>query len=109
MFEGSIDPRSDRRIGKRGEQKRRWDNENLHSRLCPCGARIWNKAERCRPCTDKAKREARDVRYREIESRWLAGESLRQIGAAVGMHSKTVGFHITTMRQEGWNVPYRNR
>jgi DNA-binding CsgD family transcriptional regulator len=96
----------DRRIGARAEQKRRWDRENKPP--CPqCGEPMARGYERCARCRREADAAAVDERRREILRRWLAGESHRQIAAALGTSAPTIQVELVRMRQDGWDAPRR--
>jgi hypothetical protein len=92
----------------------------VHGQPCvDCGARTSYGAEsrhvpepRCGRCGHEEqklrKREVRDARRREIERRWLAGESLLQIAAALDTTLNSIAVTLAEMRAEGgYNVPYR--
>jgi hypothetical protein len=59
--------------------------------------------ERCIPC-EIVRRQAR---FPEIMRRWEAGESIREIAAAMGTTKNSLGVTIVRMRKAGWELPYR--
>ena len=97
---------SEVRLGRRAEQKRRWDNENGRDR-CACGAMSWGT--RCRRCADRERREGRLAKRREIQRRWLAGEPVAAIAAALRTSPGAIGVEMARMRAEGWELPHRRR
>jgi DNA-directed RNA polymerase specialized sigma24 family protein len=46
-------------------------------------------------------------RYPEIQRRWLAGESMREIAEAFGISVTGLGAAMTRLRQAGYELPYR--
>jgi hypothetical protein len=95
----------EQRVGKRGEQKRRWDRENNRGECEICGAATWKLANRCGRHDVQHDRAWR--RKREIVQRYKAGESLRQIGEAVGSTANAVQADISRWRSAGDDIPYR--
>lgn len=96
----------DVRVDQRGEQKRRAD-ANLKHPCESCGTLCSRRARVCRLCEQAARRAAMDERRREIQRRWLAGESLRQIGATLDSTPGSIATDLVRMRRAGWNVPQR--
>lgn len=97
---------NERRIGKRGEQKRRWEVANRGQ--CACGSRCARGLSRCQVCTRRAKREARDQRWREIQRLWGEGLTLEELARATGYSSvASMGATMKRMREDGWELPYR--
>lgn len=101
----------EKRVGRRGEQKRRWDRGNR--RPCStvgCENTVWATARgtQCRDCERAARRERRNVRWLEIQRRWLLGESEREIAVALGTSKSAIGRTVNAMRSDGWDVPYRH-
>lgn len=93
------------RTGVRGEQKRRWDRENMLS--CACGNLIWRHNERCWECETRRRYESRAVRESDIQALWLAGLSLREIAARLGTTEGTISATMGRMRKAGVDLPYR--
>lgn len=101
-------PTPEQRVGARAEQKRRWDRENVLT--CPCGnSSMARQSAMCQSCERAERRRERDERYREIQRRWKAGESMTAISEALGFARGTLAYHLSTMRDEGWDVPLRHR
>ena len=57
----------------------------------------------CRSCLDADQ----DFVWREIESLWAEGLSVKEIAASMGRSAQSVGGHLTRMRRAGRNVPRR--
>lgn len=94
----------ERRVGKRAEQKRRWDLENR--RVCACGELAWH--ERCDKCRKADVRRERDLRFRAIELAWNDGLSMKEIAALLGTSVNSLSVSFAAMRKEDrWNVPHR--
>lgn len=53
---------SEKRVGRRAEQKRAWD-ENNKVRCLDCGARVWRRSQRCLVCSSMQ-------RKRDSNGRW---------------------------------------
>jgi hypothetical protein len=98
---------SERRIGVRAEQKRRWDSDN--KRPCPeCGDRsIWRNRDRCRVCWLDAKRARRDELRSRIAEMWTDGVSVRDIAERLDATVGAINVELTRMRADGWDVPPR--
>lgn len=94
------------RVGRRAEQKRRWDRENLNT--CTCGNSCSLKSDRCRKCCDEQMRCQSDARRVAIQCLWLAGYTLNEIAAEMGSTKNSIGSEMVHMRQTGWELPYRN-
>jgi hypothetical protein len=101
--ENGISPEA--RVGRRGEQKRRWDEAARHR--CACGALIWAKDDRCRTCYDAERRAARDLRRAMIADLWGRGATRRTIAAAIGTTPGTIGVEVIRMRHDGWDLAKR--
>jgi biotin operon repressor len=98
----------EKRVGRRGEQKRRWDKENRQPCSDGCGKFVWHGATRCLDCRIAADHEKSIARRREIQRRWSSGETRKEIATALGSTKNAIGTAISSMRQEGWDVPYRH-
>lgn len=74
------------------------------------GLRAEPRCYRCGTGALNAQRHAERVaRRREIERRWLAGETLPGIAAALDSTVHAIGAAISGMRAEGgYDLPYRN-
>lgn len=95
----------ERRIGRRADQKRRWDREN--GGTCACGARRkWN-ARQCKSCRNRDKREGRERRRRAIAEMWERGASCRQIAAAMDSTPGSINVEVQRMRADGWDLAFR--
>jgi hypothetical protein len=101
--ENGISPEA--RVGRRGEQKRRWDEAARHR--CACGALIWAKDDRCRTCYDAERRAARDLRRAMIADLWGRGATRRTIADAIGTTPGTIGVEVIRMRHDGWDLAKR--
>lgn len=95
------------RVGKRAEQKRRWDRDNRDH--CACGAIKWRKHERCRSCEDERRVGLALERRREVQRRWLEGQTLIEIASAMDTTVNALATLMVHMRQAGWDLPYRRR
>jgi hypothetical protein len=106
-----IDPNAlvgEKRVGRHGEQKRRWDADNRHP--CSedgCENLVEHRRTRCRSCYVADQHESRDVRRREIQRLWHDGETLREIAVALDTTVNSLGATMCGMRADGWDVPYR--
>ena len=99
----------EKRVGRRAEQKRRWDREAKHPcETAGCKNLVGFKSTRCQDCRTAAEHKARDLRFGEIQRRWLLGESLREIAGALNSTVGSVEKSIFMMRRCGWHVPYRH-
>jgi hypothetical protein len=97
---------SERRVGKRGEQKRRWDLENR--RPCvDCGGLVYRPHARCARCRDIARRTQREQRRIRIAALWNDGATLRGIAEALDSTPPSIGVEMAAMRKAGWALPYR--
>jgi ribosomal protein S14 len=98
---------SNRRVGKRREQKDAWEEAQRHP-CAECGRPgVWRKHKLCADCYRRELREATDARRAEIQRRWLAGETHRQIALALGSTAPSIQVELVRMRQLGWDVPRR--
>lgn len=95
------------RVGARGEQKRRWDRENLLT--CACGRSMTRQAQRCTACDRAAKAASRDERCRRIEAWWAEGVSMLAISARLGWAKNTLAGEMDWMRHHGYSLPHRYR
>lgn len=77
--------------------------EDNYRGMCSCGAPTSRGRARCWPC----EAASRHARWPEIQRHWKAGESLKEIAAALGTTPVVIGSTLTRMRQAGWDVPYR--
>ena len=77
---GEISP--ERRVGRRGEQKRRWDRENRAR--CRCGGPVTRGAGLCRICENIERAQLKARKWNEIRDLWLAGLTLVEIGERLG-------------------------
>jgi hypothetical protein len=79
-------------------------NEQYGQHPCAdCGQPVWRTATLCGECY----RRRRNARRREIQQRWLAGESLKEIAAALGTTPASVRVTLVKMRERGWEMPHR--
>lgn len=104
----AIDQRSN---AKRGPAKRAWENEHDRGR-CPCGSDLGVGASRrgfqtCDECCQEMKRIGRAMRMQPVYEMWHAGAALREIADVMSMTTRTAGYHVSIMRLEGWDMPYR--
>jgi DNA-binding NarL/FixJ family response regulator len=90
---------------QRKEYWRRWNDK--HRPVCACGALCGNNRTRCRECWHRDRREARQSRRERIAEMWADGMTVRQIAAALDSTTNSIGAEMVTMRQEGWDLPYR--
>jgi DNA-binding CsgD family transcriptional regulator len=95
----------------RKEAKRAWENEHDRGR-CPCGNQLVVGANRrgtriCAECWHETQRVGRAMRLQPVHEMWHAGASLREIAASMGTTEQTIGVQVSTMRLEGWDMPYR--
>src|ERR1035441_5884475 len=106
-----IDPNAlvgEKRVGRRGEQKRRWEADNRH----PCSGDgcenlVAHHRARCWSCYFADEHEGRDVRRREIQRLWHDGETVREIAVALDSTPRSIQVALHGMRADGWDVPYR--
>jgi hypothetical protein len=95
----------EQRVGKRAEQKRRWDRENNRGECGICGAVTWNRKTRC---GKHDVQHERAWRFRKaIQDRYLAGMPVAQIAAELGKGQTHVEVEMVRMRRDGWDLPYR--
>lgn len=88
------------RYGRRAEQKRRADLAAKHP--CEdCGQLVWRNARVCVACHNARCAAHTGPRRREIEQRWLSGESTTQIGAAIDLTAAQVAREMQLMRATG--------
>jgi hypothetical protein len=95
----------EQRVGKRAEQKRRWDRENT-ARLydqCSCGAQKLKRSEACQACSE---RQAASVRQGIVEM-WAAGMTWGEIGRELGWTKNHLSAEIGRMRRMGYDLPHR--
>jgi predicted transcriptional regulator len=91
---------------RRRQQKREWEREHYRGECEVCGARTGKRS--CTRCPKHSlAREAHRQRREEIQRRWLAGESLNEIAAALGTTKNSAQVTVHRMRREGWDMPYR--
>lgn len=100
--------KSDRRVGARAEQKRRWDREQRHP-CSECGEPAWGVTGRCQGCHRRHLGQQRTNRRTEIQRLWAEGRKLREIAAAMDSTQGAIGVEITKMRADGWDLPHRIR
>lgn len=86
------------RVGRRGEQKRRWDRENSTGK-CACGRPRARSANRCQECIDLERREHRET----VEALWAEGATTVEIRESLGIRS----FSASAYRAHGYNLPRR--
>lgn len=99
---------SERRIGRRGEQKRRWDREHANDGVCSqCSGNMsrGHNGGTCRRCTS----EGREHNLIALEAMWADGLSLREIGAHFGWTLNHVSAEMGRARREGRDLPHRYR
>jgi hypothetical protein len=96
----------EQRVGKRAEQKRRWDRENRRACVV-CGALVW-QSERCVPCEHQFRAEKHEALLRNIEEMWNAGRSMKAIAGSLGRRasSSSIGQEIVELRKAG-RIGYR--
>lgn len=87
------------RVGKRAEQKRRWDREHLHDPCPECGGPKCRHNARCINCAEDHRARRRAL----IERMWAEGATIREIREAIGSPGWSAGVH----RSRGWNLPHR--
>lgn len=107
MTESEQSVSAEMRTGRRAEQKRRWDRENLAT--CSCGRRMSRRASFCQRCQREADAERVREKRSYIRSYWAMGMTMREIAAGLDTTPKTVAMEIQRMRRLGWDVPYRQR
>lgn len=95
------------RQGKRGEYKRKWDEENRG--YCACGARCERGRERCADCRRRDDREDRDFRRADIARLYLDGLPVREIARLLRSSYGGITVALAQMRADGWDLPHRNR
>ncbi|MDE2103219.1 MAG: helix-turn-helix domain-containing protein [Patescibacteria group bacterium] len=88
----------ERRIGKRAEQKRRWDHENRH--VCGCGRPMKRGASMCVTCREEYTRE----RHAEIVAMRAEGMRNAEIAAELGTTMYAVATIICRLRKRGIEV-----
>ena len=89
------------RVGKRAEQKRKWDSEHRYKPCPRCGAPRSRDKQMCLRCRTAERRRLQPL----IERLWAEGQTIREIRAATGVSAFTPGPY----RKDGWNLPYRYR
>lgn len=97
----------EQRVGKRAEQKRRWDRENNRGECEVCGEVTWKHRKRCRE--HSLQREAALARRNEIIRRYEVGEPLRDIADAIGTTVESLAVDLNRIRKSGYPLPYRHR
>jgi hypothetical protein len=94
----------EKRIGRRGDQKRRWDRDNRER--CRCGEPMW-QADRCRECFERERDDATFARRQTIAGLFNDGASLKAIAEFMDSTVASIGVELVRMRRDGWNVPPR--
>lgn len=96
---------SEQRVGKRSEQKRRWDRENSHRKYdkCGCGARKTKKSDLCAGCV-RARVEGHRRRIVEL---WACGYLMREIAVDLGWGFDHLKAEFGRMRRYGYDLPHR--
>jgi hypothetical protein len=101
---------SEHRVGRRAEQKRRWDEAARHPCSTPdCPTLVAYNRTRCMDCRVAAEHEQRDARRREIKQRWDLGETVREIATALLITVGATNRAIHDMRRDGWDVSFRHK
>ena len=94
---------SERRIGKRAEQKRRWDREN-RSR-CKCGAFMSRGRDRCLDCYQQERAESQFARWDRIAALSNEGKSLAEIAVELETKAISISHDMTLARKARWDMP----
>jgi hypothetical protein len=97
----------EQRVGKRAEQKRRWDREKNRGECAICGAVTWQRKTRCG--RHDVQHDRAWLRKREIIRRYEAGEPLRDIAVAIGTTRDALSTDLDRIRKSGYPLPYRNK
>lgn len=113
-----LDPEKAARYGAQSLQYRRENRTRLneysrayarshHKGTCPvCGRpTLQMGVKSCKPCLDAD----RDFVWREIETLWADGLSVKEIAAEMRRSAESVQGHLARMRKAGRHVPPRRR
>lgn len=101
----------ERRIDKRGEQKRAWDEAHrLMCEVCgtPTGMHAASPEGRHPRCAQHSfQRERAAAKRARIVELWGQGLPVAEIAEAVGTTKGTINVEIVRMRGLGYDLPYR--
>lgn len=99
---------SERRIGKRAEQKRRDDHKRYgRNDTCVCGQPKMTRSEFCPGCRREILAEQHRERCSYIHSCWHAGMTLAEIANGLESTANSIGTEMAHMRRDGWDLPKR--
>ncbi len=99
-------PTSERRVGKRAEQKRRWDREHKYN-VCWCGERKLKKAAVCRACDALEREDQHAATLEYVEEMYLAGLPLAVIAQQMGRAGpNSINKDLDELRKAG-RIGYR--
>jgi hypothetical protein len=108
-------PEAAREANRRSNAKRPHRHRSEMIVCAKCGGPKWARpgsagkpvTDLCSGCEIQARRERREERRSLIASCWAAGMTLREIAARLDSTVKSVGTDVSTMRRDGWDLPYR--
>jgi hypothetical protein len=98
---------TNRRVGRRGEAKRRWDREKKVSCPTGCGNMMNRRSTLCVSCARAAAAARRHERSVRICQMWSEGMTLRAIADALGWTVNQLGSEMHRMRAAGYDLPLR--
>jgi DNA-binding NarL/FixJ family response regulator len=104
-------------------RRRRYCSDNCRKRACEsahratcidCGTALttgsaWRGHVRCRSCHVAHVNEQTVARRLEIQRLWHEGLRAREIAAAMGSTTGSIGVEIRRMRIAGWDLPFRRQ